>query len=519
MCGITGMWRRGGADPADRAAIRRMSESLVHRGPDDFGYLLASTATGELTSGQSLESPFAPDLLLASRRLAIVDLTPAGRMPVQNETGEISVVFNGAIHNYLELRRELEGRGHTFHTHTDTEVIVHGYEEWGEACAARFNGMWAYALWDARTERLICSRDRFGIKPFFVAWDGETFYFGSEAKAILAGGGVRARADVAFLRGYLAHGNPARADRSAFEGITQLAAGHNLVVTRDEVRTTPYWRYTDQSERYDTAHPETTFRELFGDAVRLRLRADVPVALLLSGGLDSSSIAQYAAPATNHLEAFTAVFPGFSMDEQKYAEVVARERGIPLHCIKYEVPRLFDDWSKVAWHLGAPPARGSELVRWQLLEAVSRRARVVLEGQGADEMLAGYPERYTRRYLRAELQRLRPWNAVGGLSRMASAFLLMQRDPASRLQWPKWRRPAAEHPSRSSLLAKELRSAVQPRRAAEATLFADPLTRRLHHDHAVALLPELLQFGDAYSMAHSVESRLPFLDHRLVEFV
>ena len=299
MCGIAGLWRRSGADPADRLHIRRMLESLVHRGPDDFGYLLGNTATGEVTAGQSLESPFTPDLLLASRRLSIVDLSSAGRMPIQNETGDISVVFNGAIHNYLELRRELEGRGHTFHSHTDTEVIVHAYEEWGEGCAARFNGMWAYALWDAGRRRLVCSRDRFGIKPLFIAWHRDTLYFGSEVKAILAGGAISAKPDLTFIQGYLTNGRPAGASRSAFEGITQLAAGHNLIVTHDDVRTTPYWRYTDQSEPYDSAHPEATFRELFRDAVRIRLRADVPIALLLSGGLDSSSIAQYAAPATD----------------------------------------------------------------------------------------------------------------------------------------------------------------------------------------------------------------------------
>ena len=526
MCGIAGMWRRSGIDRSDRDRIERMAATLIHRGPDDFGYLLADAAHGLTSVGRVPATDWVPDVLLASRRLAIVDLSTNGRQPIGNEAGDVFVVFNGAIHNYVELRAELETCGHTFRSQTDTEVIVHAYEEWGEDCARRFNGMWAYALWDARQRRLVCSRDRFGIKPLFVAWHGDTFYFASEAKAILAGGEVVATPNLSFVRRYLTFDGYASGCDSAFAGIAQVSSGHNLVITGDGYRETPYWCYTDQSEQYDYERPEETFRELFRDAVRIRLRSDVPVALLLSGGLDSSSIAVHAHPQdeTSGMSAYTATFPGFEDDEHRYAALVAAHVGMPLQAVEYSPSRLLDDLAAVTWHMDAPPRRGQELARWQLLQAVSVQARVVLEGQGADEMLAGYAERYVGPYLRAELGRLRPWNLHLGVPRMISAWQLQNRvHSRPLLQALRLRRPPIprlEPPIAARSLTNQSPS-EQGHRATRmpSEQFTDPLTRALYQDHAVGLLPELLHFGDAISMGHSVESRLPFLDHRLVEFL
>lgn len=510
MCGIAGLWRRGGLDPADGVRIERMAKTLIHRGPDDFGYLLANSQRMLASMGQATASDFDPDVLMASRRLAIIDLSAEGRQPIANETNDVFVVFNGAIHNYVELREELESRGHTFRSHTDTEVIVHAYEEWGDNCARRFNGMWAYAIWDARQCRLVCSRDRFGIKPLFVAWHGDTFYFASEVKAILAAGEIAAKPNLSFVHRYLMLDECENGRDTAFEGITQLSSGHNLVVTGEGHHETPYWSYVDQSGHYDYQQPEETFRELFRDAVRIRLRSDVPVALLLSGGLDSSSIAVHAKAQDQafDIEAYTAVFPGFRFDESRYAALVAKHVGMPLHRIEYKSSGLLEDMEAVTWHLDAPPRRGQELVRWKLLQAASAQARVVLEGQGADEMLAGYPDRYAKSYLYSELRMLRPWNLHHRVPRMISA-----RQHLNQLHsYPASMPPIPGRALREQILTDASKSMTPVQ-------FTDPLTRALFKDHALGLLPELLHFGDAISMGHSLESRLPFLDHRLVEFV
>ncbi len=510
MCGIAGLWRRNGVDSADNARIEKMAKTLLHRGPDDFGYLLSESRRGLAVTGQTTESDIVPDVLLASRRLSIIDLSIEGRQPIANETKNVFVVFNGAIHNYVELREELEALGHNFHSKTDTEVIVHAYEQWGESCASRFNGMWAYVIWDLRENRLICSRDRFGIKPFFVAWKGETFYFASEVKAILAAGEIAAAPNLDWIHRYLTLDECENGQDTAFEGITQLAAGHNLVITRDSCEEIPYWDYTHQSEAYDYERPAETFRELFRDAVNLRLRSDVPVALLLSGGLDSSSIAVHASVSEQQarMEAYTAIFPGSKFDETQYAEIISKHTGMKWHRVEYEPSGLLEDLEAVNGNLDAPARRGQELVRFHLLKAVSGQARVVLEGQGADEMLAGYPNRYAGPYFRSELRALRPWNVHRRLPRILRAWRVMNYS----------RSTTAPRPSiLGSLLREKTLTDSSENRTPEQ--FQDPLTRILFKDHALGLLPELLHFGDAISMGHSLESRLPFLDHRLVEFI
>ncbi|MES2125169.1 MAG: asparagine synthase (glutamine-hydrolyzing) [Gemmatimonadota bacterium] len=521
MCGIAGLWRRGGPDPSDGSRIKRMAETLIHRGPDDYGFLLTDSATGDSATGQSVTAAFLPNLLLASRRLSIIDLGPSGQQPIANERGDIFVVFNGAIHNYLELRDELEARGHVFRSATDTEVIVHAYEEWGESCMRRFNGMWAFALWDRRRSQLLCSRDRFGIKPLFIAWHGDCFYFASEAKAILAGGEVLPTPDPAFVRRYLTFAGSPDGRGSAFAGIAQLPAAHNLVITRDAVRETRYWSFTDQSESYDFRRPPDTFRELFRDAVRIRLRSDVPVALLLSGGLDSSSIAVHAQSQgmSEAMQAFTASFPGFEQDESRYAALVAADVGMPLHLVEYDPSRFLDDLGRLAHHLDAPPHRSQELARWTLLEAVAAQASVVLEGQGADELLAGYPELYTRPYLHAEVDRLRPWNLPVRGARIAAAWRLLNRLERRPLVEALHLRQRPRPPARLSLLSSAFGAATDAGSWPVPDAFGDPLTKALYRDITLKILPALLYYGDVISMAHSVESRLPFLDHRLVEFL
>jgi len=496
-----------------------MADTLVHRGPDDFGYLLANTVSGQSQICRNPAAEGDADVLLASRRLSIIDLSTSGRQPIANETGDVFVVFNGAIHNYLELRRELEACGHVFRSNTDTEVIVHAYEEWGEACARRFNGMWAYVIWDHRRQRLVCSRDRFGIKPLYIAWRGDTFIFASEAKAILASGEVSATPNLDFIRQYAAAPMPLEGRQSAFSEISQIPAAHNLTVTREGSREAAYWAYTDQSETYDYSRPAHTFRALLDDAVRLRRRSDVPLAILLSGGLDSSAISALAARQgeTEGIQAFTAGFPGFEKDERRHAETMAAAAGIKLNMVECGPDNFMEDLDAATWHMDCPVSRAQTLPRWRLLKAVSEQARVVFEGQGADEMLAGYLWRHLGPYLRSELEATTLSNAPRRLMRVLKAAKYWGPGLPKRLIRNHIRRPT---PSIPILLqpAQNHPSVPLPSTGPDEPVFPDRLRMILYQDHAALFLPHLLHLGDAISMAHGVESRLPFLDHRIVEF-
>ena len=241
LCGIAGLWRLSGPDPNDPGRLVAMAASILHRGPDDHGYLLASSRNGDVSVGQSVSHDMQPDVLLASRRLSIVDLSVDGRQPISDEAGDVFVVFNGAIHNYQELRRALEGLGHTFRSETDTEVIVHAYEEWGTACARRFNGMWAYAIWDRRRAHLVLSRDRFGVKPLYVAARHGVVLFGSEIKAILAAEPEAAVANAGRLSTYITEATVDLARSTFFDGIDPIRAGYNTVITREGIRQEQYW--------------------------------------------------------------------------------------------------------------------------------------------------------------------------------------------------------------------------------------------------------------------------------------
>jgi asparagine synthase (glutamine-hydrolysing) len=522
MCGIVGFWRFAKRQPADCIRLEKMSRAIAHRGPTDFGYLLADSKSEQVQVKCNVNASFTPDVLFASRRLSIHDLSDNANQPVGNETKDVFVVFNGAIHNFLELREQLEARGHIFRTQTDTEVIVHAYEEWGVECARHFNGMWAYVIWDAKKRRLICSRDRFGIKPLLIARQDKTFYFASEAKAIFAGGEISPTPDWNFLQDAITQELPVYVRRTAFANITQLPPAHNLIVTENGQWEAGFWKYDDRSHNYDFSQPETTFRELFSDSMRLRMHADVPIALLLSGGLDSSSIAAHTpkAKVNARMQAFTYTVPGYQNDERRLAEIVARQNGLELQGIEVSPAQFPDILSKVVWHMEDPPRHGQVIARWQLLQAASQNARIVLEGQGADEMLGGYPERYRGCHLQSEKARMTPGNSWQMWPRFLNAYFGLGTRELRSLR-KLLALPAAPHriPGRGILNAEMAATRGKPVECRLPSHFSGALTNQLWRDHSRLCLPYLLHFGDALSMAHAVESRLPFLDHRLVEFI
>jgi asparagine synthase (glutamine-hydrolysing) len=408
MCGIAGIFRRQRFDARDPSRLRAMTDVITHRGPDDAGYLQLDSRDGAFQIGQSGFEPRPCDVCLGNRRLSIIDLSSNGRQPIANETGDIFAVFNGEILDYVELREQLTALGHVFRSQTDTEVVVHAYEQWGADCVKRFNGMWAFAIWDQRRRELFCSRDRFGIKPFYYHLDDDVFVFASEVKGILPALEARPRPDYAVVREFLMDGTSCRTSDTFFEGIKRLEPSHNLFVFARGVRTDRYWDYHTSSGAYDHRQPVETFRNLLDDAVRLRLRSDVPVGIALSGGLDSTSILACAARGRKDhgLKAFTAVFPGERFDEHKHALVASRELGAELFCVEYRPEHFTEDLQRVTWFLDYPAPEGQVLLRWRLMELASRHVKVVLEGQGADEMLAGYPWRYSKPWELDQLDRL-----------------------------------------------------------------------------------------------------------------
>ncbi|MCW5981872.1 MAG: asparagine synthase (glutamine-hydrolyzing) [Bryobacteraceae bacterium] len=520
MCGIAGIFRRREPDGEDPARLAGMAGRLRHRGPDDFGYAhLNSRAAGR---GAQL-----PDVLLANRRLSILDLSPSGRQPMRNETGDIVLVFNGEIFNYLELRRELAAH-HVFASHTDTEVILHAYEEWGRDCVNRFNGMWAFALWDERRQELFCSRDRFGIKPFYYFLDEAIFAFASEVKALLLAVPGRPRPDYGVLSDYLIDGCANRTSETCFEGIRRLEPAHNLVVSRSKTEIARYWDYPHGEA--PAADPVGAFRELLEDAVRLRLRSDVPVGIALSGGLDSTSTLALARKFqdSGELRAYSVTFPGEPFDESKWAKLAAERYECDLTLVEYEPRDFVAEVSDAIWMLDYPAADTQIMPRARLMQVAGRDVRVILEGQGADELLGGYVSRYFPPYFLDEfraranhregrlgglLQELRqayrryPRRTCEGFFReLAPGFLPARR---LRLVW-----------DANTCFTKEfLREACGRRYPDFPRHFHGRLNHLLHFDHATGILPQLLKFGDSLSMAASVESRLPFLDYRLVEFV
>ena len=477
MCGIAGIWDRSGR-PVEREALERMGAIQRHRGPDGAGVWL----DGEVG--------------LANRRLAVVDPTPAGDQPMGLPERGLWLTYNGEIHNYVELRRELEAAGARFRTHTDTEVVLHAYAAWGPDAFERFNGMWALGLWDARSRSLVLSRDRFGIKPICYSARGERVAFASEPKAILAAFPEEREPDDREIARFLGGAFTDAGETTFFANVRVVPPATCLVWSRDGVERRSTWSF-EPGEETPRPDAEERFRELLRDAVRVRMRSDVPVGACLSGGLDSSAIAALVdVPPERPMHCFSLRYDGWRDDESRFAEAAA-ERGGPfeLHWVRPEPGDLLETIRLIVWHHDAPtPIRG-RLAQWHVLQEAGRHVKVVLDGQGGDELLAGY-SRYVVPFV---LDRLRLGGGdrrglpreLAGLARIESRsrlwFLVLAAARYARTSSP------PEHPYRSRLnnaLWRELRSEG---------------------------LPEVLHAEDALSMAFSVESRTPFLDHRLVE--
>jgi asparagine synthase (glutamine-hydrolysing) len=544
MCGIAGLYRREGR--VDLGRLARMARLLRHRGPHDEGLALIEprsqsvvTLGGPDTPPEAYASPhpYAPGrrhgskaLLpfgvgLAHRRLSIVDLSPAGHQPMCDAEARRWIVYNGEIYNFVELRAELAQAGERFISQSDTEVILAAYRRWGRDCLARLNGMFAFALWDGERRELFCARDRLGVKPFYYQWEGESFAFASEPKALVLTQERRIAPRLSAVRDLVALDWVDHGAHTFFEGLLQLPAGHALTVGPGGLSIRRWWSL--DPARAATGSPpewERAFAELFTDAVRLRLRADVEVGSCLSGGVDSSAVVATAARLLDRpLHTFTCAYQeGPAYDERPYVRAVVEATGAVPHLVIPDGGDLWGTLDRLTLQQDEPTAGPGVYSQWKVMAlAGGQGLRVLLDGQGGDETLAGY-----ERYLPL---RLRDLLAAGDLP----SFLALWGSVARRLGWTHalaltlepWVPPGVFASLRSAYgqgkeraLAPSLRhfpGHEVPRPPAE---FPSAVKRQQAFDLLQRLLPSLLRYEDRNSMAFSIETRLPFLDYRLVEF-
>jgi len=493
--------------------LATMCAALVRRGPDEEAYFLR------------------PGIGLGLRRLSIIGLEP-GRQPVRNEDGSIVVVMNGEIYNYRELRRELEERGHAFATGTDTETIAHLYEEFGVDCVRRLRGMFAFALWDARRQRLFIGRDRLGIKPLYYAEIGGRFVFASELKAILALPGVPASIDFGALDHFFAS-RTTPPDQSIVAGVQKLEPAHILVWSPlAKVHKKRYWRLRFRPD-HGRSEAETVerLRTELEDSVRQHLVSDVPVGAFLSGGVDSSAVvATMSRLAAGKVRTFTIGFKEAGFDESRYARRVAQHLGTEHHelILGPEVEEFLEDF---AWDMDEPFGDASAFPTFAVSRLASRHLKVVLSGDGGDELFAGYDryavearERRREVLLPAPVRRMaglfgdlmeegaRGRNflrhlALSGMERWCDAGLVFRADSLRELYRPEVAEQVIRaRTERGDACAPDLQPGV------------DWLSRMQRHDLENYLPLDILTKVDRMSMANSLEARVPLLDHRFVEF-
>jgi len=516
VCGIAGFVGEG----TDRAHLERMVATLVHRGPDDKGLFAA------------------PGVGLGMRRLSIIDLA-TGHQPMANEDDSLWIVFNGEIYNHRSLRPDLEAKGHRFKTRSDTEVILHLYEEHGEACVDRLRGMFAFAIWDAFRKTLFLARDRMGKKPLYYWHRDGLFLFGSEIKALLCHPAVSRSLDWEAFHHYLAFGYTP-ADRSIFAAISKLPPANSATLCDGSLTLRRYWTLPQGETMRPMSSQEAAIRvrEELREAVRLRLESDVPLGVFLSGGIDSSTVVASMREVTGQRIATFSI--GFgraapSFDELPYARMVAR-RFETDHTEEILEPKVVDLLPSIIHHLDEPFADSSAIPTFVVAQATAHHVKVALSGIGGDETFGGYP-RYLGLRLSERYEALPRWlRSVGG----ALAPRLLRESNRSR-NWGDWARRfivGAEHSLPGRYIGwtrffsePELGGLVTPavRRLWQAdiegihrTAFADhayddPVDGAFRMDLSTYLPDDLLVMADRMSMAHSLELRAPFCDHRVVE--
>ncbi|MGH9327422.1 MAG: asparagine synthase (glutamine-hydrolyzing) [Terriglobia bacterium] len=528
MCGICGILNTALEPARHRESIERMSGQLVHRGPDSQG---------------KFELPY---VALAIRRLSIIDLE-TGDQPLSNETGSITLVFNGEIYNYQELRKELLDRGHCFRTRSDGEVIAHLYEDLGLDFTRELNGMFAIALWDEERKRLVLARDRAGEKPLYYWRKNHTLVFGSEIKSLLEYPGVGRAPDVEATQEYLLFGY-VPAPRSIFREIRKLPAGCRMVAEGGEIRVQSYWKIEDylrppgrsQSLRAEEEDAVRELRTRLGDATVSRLVSDVPLGVFLSGGVDSSVlVALMSELAPGHVNTFSVAFTEKSFNEEPYSRFVARYFNTQHHVLRVDEPALQKGLAEITSRLDEPLADPAVIPTFLLSRFAREHVKVALSGEGSDELFGGYPTylgaQLAQYYLRLPgvlrrqlFGRLKAFLPISSKAVPMGLFLRRflshaEKEPAERhLTWFGMFTPAEideiSGPGLRDGPASSAQALIPLHEVTRDITFENALAEALFLDFRLYLADDLLVKIDRASMACSLELRTPFLDHRLIEF-
>ncbi len=516
MCGIAG-YVSARVNVNLGTALRAMASTIAHRGPDDEGFFETVTQSGKHRVG------------LAHRRLSIIDLS-AGHQPLGNEDGSIQIVFNGEIYNFQTLRAELEKNGHRFATNSDTETIVHAYEEWGDDCVARFRGMFAFAIWDASRQRLFLGRDRFGKKPLFLMSLGDSILFASEIKALLAFPDVAARVDTAAIWEYLSY-RYVPAPATLFQGIRKLMPGNVAVWEKGYLTERCYYQPPDCLPLQASAIPEDlvgAFLDKLEESVAIRMISDVPFGAFLSGGIDSSAlVGLMSRHSSQPVKTFSVGFSDSAYSELRYARTIAEQFKADHHELTVSQDDLMQHLPALVRFRDAPVAEPSDIPIYLLAKEARRTVKMVLTGEGADEFLGGYPKHVFERY--ARLYQTLPGLVRHGLVepligalpyrfRRAKTAIVNLGLERFEERMPRWFGALSER-ERDALVVLRPTTNVTDGVQFDTLTDNSSLRRILYFDQTSWLPDNLLERGDRMTMAASLEARMPFMDHELAELV
>lgn len=534
MCGINGIIT---ANNDLKKQINKANNLLRHRGPDDEGYVVIDRSESKISefsgndSSDIIKSKFPlfyitesskSSVILAHRRLSIIDLSEKGHCPMCDLSGKIWLTYNGEIYNYIELRTELISYGFTFRTKTDTEVIINAYLKWGFDCLKKFNGMWAIAIWDMRTDTLFLARDRFGVKPVYYTHKDSFFSFSSEIKPLTVYNKHENKINTGKIPFFLIYGNRLNSNETYLKDIYSLPASHYLVYKDDSIKVNRYYDIEKQNTKLNEEQLKERIVELLEDSIKLRFRSDVPVGTCLSGGFDSSSIVSLASGSnTGVLETFSAVWQQKECDESYYIDIVNKKFGCSANKVVPREDEFESVFEKLCYYQEIPTEGPGLYPQWYVMAKAKEKVKVLLDGQGGDEVFGGYFQMGT--YLRGILKDKRFIKMFG-----ESGNYLKFLNKNGLHSFSSWLFPKQYgYLTRSKFSAKfnilntdflktidtnNLILDIEP-----PAKFGNYLGNLSYHFIMNMTIPTLLHYEDRSSMAHSIESRVPFLDYRLVE--